>query len=116
MKHEDNVRLTRTGPDAPMGRLFRRYWMPIAAAGELTEAKPIKAARILGEDRLQLLDGPLPEHLRGGAAAAEAVGHFVEGEPLQVAQLDHAAMMHCIELYGTVVAPAVRAEIAKQQA
>ena len=32
-----------------MGELMRRYWHPIAAAGELIE-RPTKAVRILGED------------------------------------------------------------------
>lgn len=47
---EENELLTSVGKGTPGGELLRRYWMPIAAAGELTEAKPIKAARILGED------------------------------------------------------------------
>jgi recombinational DNA repair protein RecT len=47
---EENEMLTSVGRGTPGGELLRRYWMPIAAAGELTEAKPIKAARILGEN------------------------------------------------------------------
>ncbi|MBM4261410.1 MAG: Rieske 2Fe-2S domain-containing protein [Deltaproteobacteria bacterium] len=47
---EENEMLTSVGKGTPCGELLRRYWMPIAAAGELTEAKPIKTARILGED------------------------------------------------------------------
>ena len=47
---EQNARLTQVGPGTPAGALLRRYWQPVAAAGELTEEKPIKRVRILGED------------------------------------------------------------------
>jgi 5,5'-dehydrodivanillate O-demethylase len=45
----ENARLTRVGPDTPMGRLLRHYWHPIAASGEF-DSKPVKPVRILGED------------------------------------------------------------------
>jgi len=44
-----NIRLTRVGPDTPMGDLLRRYWHPIAAEAELLE-NPIKPVRLLAED------------------------------------------------------------------
>ena len=47
---EENVLLTSVGRGTPGGELLRRYWMPIACTGELTDEKPIKAARLLGED------------------------------------------------------------------
>jgi 5,5'-dehydrodivanillate O-demethylase len=47
---EENDLLCRVGPGTPMGDLMRRYWQPIAAAGELTEEQPVKPVRILGED------------------------------------------------------------------
>ena len=37
MTAEDNKLLTLTGPDAPMGDLFRRYWMPVLLSSELLE-------------------------------------------------------------------------------
>jgi 5,5'-dehydrodivanillate O-demethylase len=48
---EENQRLTEVGPGTAMGELMRRYWHPIAAAGELAE-NPFrtKAVRLLGED------------------------------------------------------------------
>ncbi|HIM56624.1 MAG TPA: aromatic ring-hydroxylating dioxygenase subunit alpha, partial [Candidatus Latescibacteria bacterium] len=46
---KDNETLTRVGKGTPMGELMRRYWHPIAAAGELTE-RPTKQVRLLGED------------------------------------------------------------------
>jgi 5,5'-dehydrodivanillate O-demethylase oxygenase subunit len=45
----ENERLTQVGPGTPMGELFRRYWHPIAATGELAE-RPTKSIRLLGED------------------------------------------------------------------
>ena len=49
---EENSFLTRIGPATPAGQLLRRYWHPIAAAVELTEEKPKKRVRVLGEDLL----------------------------------------------------------------
>ena len=46
---EQNDRLTRVGPGTPMGELFRRYWLPVAATVEIEE-EPVKQVRILGED------------------------------------------------------------------
>ena len=50
MTPEENTRITRVGPGTPAGELLRRYWQPVAAAGQLTEDKPIKKVRVLGED------------------------------------------------------------------
>ena len=50
LTREENETLTRVSRGTPAGELLRRYWMPIVCAGELTEEKPIKAARLLGED------------------------------------------------------------------
>ena len=47
---EENELLTSVGRGTPGGELLRRYWMPIACTGELSEQKPIKAVRLLGED------------------------------------------------------------------
>ena len=49
LSKQDNDRLTRVGPGAPMGELLRRYWMPIAALTEF-ESITIKPVRLLGED------------------------------------------------------------------
>ena len=47
----DNVLLTRTGPGAPVGDLFRRFWQPVALSSELPEADgaPIRLT-VLNED------------------------------------------------------------------
>jgi 5,5'-dehydrodivanillate O-demethylase len=47
---EENEFLTRVGRGTPAGELLRRYWQPVAAAGELTDEKPTKAVKILGEE------------------------------------------------------------------
>ena len=49
LTHEENDFLTRVGPGTPAGQLLRRYWHAVAATAELTEEKPKKRVRILGE-------------------------------------------------------------------
>ncbi len=49
LSQEENNQLTQVGHGTPMGELWRRYWLPIAASSELI-AKPTKAVRLLGED------------------------------------------------------------------
>jgi 5,5'-dehydrodivanillate O-demethylase len=46
----ENDALTLVGRGTPAGELLRRYWHVVAAASELSEAAPIKAVRLLGED------------------------------------------------------------------
>jgi 5,5'-dehydrodivanillate O-demethylase len=48
LTREENTLLTRV--TGPLRQLLRRYWHPVAAAGELTEEKPIRAVKILGEE------------------------------------------------------------------
>jgi 5,5'-dehydrodivanillate O-demethylase len=50
LTQEQNEQLTRVSPGTPMGELLRRYWQPVCAVAELTEEKPRKRIRILGED------------------------------------------------------------------
>lgn len=50
LTREENETLTRVGRGTPAGEMLRRYWMPAAVAAELTDDKPIKAVRLLGED------------------------------------------------------------------
>ena len=50
LTREENELLTRVGRGTPCGELLRRYWHPVAAVGELTEEKPIKAVKVLGEE------------------------------------------------------------------
>jgi len=47
---EENESMTRVGAGTPAGELLRRYWHPVAAACELSEAGPIRRVRVLGED------------------------------------------------------------------
>ncbi|MBM2811893.1 MAG: hypothetical protein HW416_2652 [Chloroflexi bacterium] len=53
---EENELLTRVGPGTPAGELLRRYWHPVAVAGQLTEASPTHFVRILGEDLVLFKD------------------------------------------------------------
>lgn len=50
LTREENQILTQVGRGTPCGELLRRYWHPVAAVGELSEEKPIKAVKILGEE------------------------------------------------------------------
>jgi len=49
MRQSENEMLTRVGAGTPAGELLRRYWHPVAMAGELTQEKPIKPVKLLGE-------------------------------------------------------------------
>lgn len=50
LSQEENELLTRVGLKTPTGQLLRRYWHVVGAAAELSEAKPKKRIRVLGED------------------------------------------------------------------
>ncbi len=56
LTHEENTVLTRVGPGTPGGELIRRYWLPVAAAQELTDESPAKFVRVLGEDLVLFKD------------------------------------------------------------
>jgi phthalate 4,5-dioxygenase len=57
LSQQDNERLTRVGADTPMGKLFRRYWIPALLAEELPEpdGAPVRV-RLLGEDLVAFRD------------------------------------------------------------
>ena len=50
LTREENDMLTQVGPGTPGGELLRRYWHPISVANELTDERPTKFVRVLGED------------------------------------------------------------------
>lgn len=54
---EDNQRLCEVGPDTPMGKALRRYWVPAFPLGDLPEndCPPIRV-RVLGEDFVAFRD------------------------------------------------------------
>jgi 5,5'-dehydrodivanillate O-demethylase oxygenase subunit len=56
LSQEENEILTRVGPGTPGGELLRRYWYPISVVGEVTEEKPTKFVRLLGEDLVLFRD------------------------------------------------------------
>ena len=69
LTHDENRLLTQVGRGTPCGELLRRYWHPVAAAAELTEEKPIRAVKILGEELVVYRDklgnyGLVGEHCR----------------------------------------------------
>lgn len=54
---KENEILTRVGPDTPMGRMMRRFWMPICASSQLPgpDAAPLRC-RLLGESFVAFRD------------------------------------------------------------
>ncbi len=56
LTREENERLTRVGPGTPGGELLRRYWHPVAAAQELSDERPTRFVRVLGEDLVLFKD------------------------------------------------------------
>ena len=50
LSQEENELFTRVGPETPAGQMLRRYRHVVAAATELSDEKPKKRVRILGED------------------------------------------------------------------
>jgi 5,5'-dehydrodivanillate O-demethylase len=56
LTQEENDLLARVGPRTSAGQLLRRYWHVVAAVAEITEAKPKKKVRVLGEDLLLYRD------------------------------------------------------------
>ncbi|HWP27840.1 MAG TPA: Rieske 2Fe-2S domain-containing protein [Xanthobacteraceae bacterium] len=57
LRKEQNDLLTQTGPGAPMGQLFRRYWLPALLAEELPENEcPPVRVKLLSERLLAWRD------------------------------------------------------------
>src|SRR5258707_9943236 len=50
LSREDNERLTRVGPGAPMGELMRRYWIPAGFSQQIEkpDGPPVRV-KLLGE-------------------------------------------------------------------
>ncbi len=56
LTREENELLTQVSRGTPCGELLRRYWHPVAAAGELTAEKPVLPVKILGEELVVFRD------------------------------------------------------------
>ena len=50
LKTEDNELLCRVGPDSPMGRFMREYWVPALRSASLPAGGAPRRVRLLGED------------------------------------------------------------------
>ena len=53
----DNAALTQVGPGTPLGKFFRRYWIPAAKSEEIREpgGAPVRV-RLLGENLVAFRD------------------------------------------------------------
>ena len=47
---EQNDFMTRVGPEAPAGKLLRRYWQPVALTDELEGKRPVRPVRLMGQN------------------------------------------------------------------
>ncbi len=57
LSSEHNELLTRTGPETPMGELFRRFWLPVMLSDEIPAADcPPVRVHALGEELLGFRD------------------------------------------------------------
>ncbi len=57
LSQEDNELVTRVGPEAPLGRLMRRYWLPALLTSEIAEPDcPPVRVRLLGESLVAFRD------------------------------------------------------------
>ncbi|MCY4547673.1 MAG: Rieske 2Fe-2S domain-containing protein [Defluviicoccus sp.] len=57
LSREDNALVTRVGPETPLGRLMRRYWLPALLAREIAEPDgPPVRVRLLGEPLIAFRD------------------------------------------------------------
>lgn len=50
LSHADNEKLVRVGPDTPMGKLFRLYWIPFYLSKDLKPDGQPKRVKLLCED------------------------------------------------------------------
>jgi phthalate 4,5-dioxygenase oxygenase subunit len=56
LTREENERLCRVGPETPMGRMLRRYWIPALLSSDLEAGGDPKRVRLLGEDLVAFRD------------------------------------------------------------
>ena len=68
LRQEHNELLTRTGPNTPMGAMFRRYWIPALLAEELAEndGPPVRVHASVREAHR------LPRHARAPRARSRS--------------------------------------------
>ncbi len=73
----ENDTLTRVGRGTPAGELLRRYWHPVALAGELSNQQPIKRVTLLGEQLVvfRMLDGSQSQSQPRYGLVEEACSH-----------------------------------------
>jgi phthalate 4,5-dioxygenase oxygenase subunit len=50
LSQADNETLVRVGPDRPIGKLFRLYWIPFLPSADLAADGPVSRVKLLGED------------------------------------------------------------------
>ncbi|MDQ8162827.1 MAG: LLM class flavin-dependent oxidoreductase, partial [Gemmatimonadota bacterium] len=89
---------------ATMGRIGRERGWPMPTQRQFDAERSPYGALLIGSPQ-QVIDKILYEH--------ELFAHDRMLIQFSVGPMEHADIMRCIELYGTVVAPAVRAALKK---
>lgn len=56
LTREENELLCRVGPETPMGKMMRRYWIPALLSSDLEAGGDPKRVRLLGEDLVAFRD------------------------------------------------------------
>jgi phthalate 4,5-dioxygenase oxygenase subunit len=56
LSHEENELLCRVGPETPMGRMLRRYWIPAVQSTDIVADGPPRRIRLLGENLVAFRD------------------------------------------------------------
>src|SRR6201987_2018221 len=56
LSHQDNERRVGLGKGAPLGEIFRLYWIPFLPSGDLAKDGQPKRIRLLGEDLVAFRD------------------------------------------------------------
>jgi hypothetical protein len=85
LTREENETLVRTGPDTPMGRMIRRFWLPVCSAHQVAEpdGAPLRT-QLLGEHLVVFrdTDGEVGVHSEFCVhrRASLALGRNEEGE------------------------------------
>jgi alkanesulfonate monooxygenase SsuD/methylene tetrahydromethanopterin reductase-like flavin-dependent oxidoreductase (luciferase family) len=87
---------------ATMNRIGRERGWPPMSRQQFEESRTLRGANFVGDPQ-EMIDKILFQH--------EIFGHQRFLVQLTVGPMPHAEVMRAIELYGTVVAPAVRAEV-----
>ena len=106
-RSQDAVRAFYPGYAELMTRLGRERGWPAMTPEQFEAARTLRGALVVGS-AAEVIEKILFQH--------EIFDHQRFLAQITVGTVEHAKVMRCIELFGTVIAPAVRAEVARRTA